>query len=68
MLEEHDHSHDEKIDSLVQNANAVFPPETSLDEAMPSLTAGLALIVIDQSKPIGILTKIDVLDYLAGKI
>ncbi len=68
MLEEHDHSHDEKIDSLVQNANAVFPPETSLDEAMPSLTAGLAILLIEQSKPIGILTKIDVLDYLAGKI
>jgi cystathionine beta-synthase len=68
MLEEHDHSHDEKIDALIQNANAVFPPETSLDEAMPSLTAGLAIIVIEQSKPIGILTKIDVLDYLAGKI
>jgi cystathionine beta-synthase len=68
MLEEHAHSHDEPIDPLVQNANAVFPPETSLDEAMPSLTAGLAIIVIEQSKPIGILTKIDVLDYLAGKI
>lgn len=68
MLEKHDHSHEEKIDSLVQNANAVFPPETSLDQAMPSLTAGLALIVVEQGKPIGILTKIDVLDYLAGKI
>lgn len=68
MLEKHDHSHDEPIDPLVQNANAVFPPETSLDEAMPSLTAGLAIIVIEQSKPVGILTKIDVLDYLAGKI
>ncbi len=68
MLEKHDHSHDEKIDSLVQNARAVFPPETSLEDAMPSLTAGLALIVVEQSKPIGIVTKIDVLDYLAGKI
>jgi cystathionine beta-synthase len=68
MLEKHDHSHDEKIDSLVQNAGAVFPPETSLDEAMPSLTAGYALIVVENSKPVGILTKIDVLDYLAGKI
>ena len=35
---------------------------------MPSLTAGYALIVVENSKPVGILTKIDVLDYVAGKI
>jgi cystathionine beta-synthase len=68
MLEKHDHSPDEPIDPLVQNASAVFPAETSLEEAMPSLKSGLALIVVENSKPIGILTKIDVLDYVAGKI
>jgi cystathionine beta-synthase len=68
MLDKHDHSQDESIDPLVQNAGAVFPPETSLDEAMPSLTAGYALVVVENSRPIGILTKIDVLDYVAGKI
>jgi len=68
MLEEHDHSQEEAIDPLVQNASAVFPSETSLEDAMPSLKSGLALIVVDQSKPTGILTKIDVLDYVAGKI
>ena len=68
MLEKHVHSHDEPIDALVQNAGAVFPPETSLEESMPSLTAGYALIVVENSKPVGILTKIDVLDYVAGKI
>lgn len=68
MLEKHDHSNDEKIDPLVQNAGAVFPPETPLEDAMPSLTAGYALIIVDNNRPIGILTKIDVLDYVAGKI
>jgi len=68
MLEKHEHSQDETIDSLVQNAGAVFPPETSLEEAMQSLKSGLALIVVDNSQPVGILTKIDVLDYVAGKI
>jgi cystathionine beta-synthase len=68
MLEAHDHSPNEPIDLLVQNASAVFPPETSLEEAMPSLKSGLALIVVENSQPIGILTKIDVLDYVAGKI
>jgi cystathionine beta-synthase len=68
MLEKHDHSNDEKIDPLVQRAGAVFPPDTPLEEAMPSLTAGFALIVVDNNRPVGILTKIDVLDYVAGKI
>jgi predicted transcriptional regulator len=35
---------------------------------MPSLTAGYALLVVEGGKPVGILTKIDVLDYVAGKI
>jgi cystathionine beta-synthase len=68
MLEKHEHSNDEIIDALVQNAGAVFPPDAPLEEAMPSLTAGYALIIVENSKPVGILTKIDVLDYVAGKI
>ncbi|MCZ2126335.1 MAG: pyridoxal-phosphate dependent enzyme [Anaerolineales bacterium] len=68
MLDEHDHSNEEKIDSLVQHAVAVFPPETPLEDAMPSLTEGYALLVVENSRPVGILTKIDVLDYVAGKI
>jgi cystathionine beta-synthase len=68
MLDGHVHSHDESIDSMVQNAGAVFPAETTLEDAMPSLTSGYALILVENSKPIGILTKIDVLDYVAGKI
>jgi len=68
MLEKHEHSQDETIDALVQNAGATFPPETSLEEAMQSLKSGLALIVVENSRPVGILTKIDVLDYVAGKI
>lgn len=68
MLEKHDHSPEETIDGLVQNAGAVFPPDTALEQSMPSLTDGYALIVIENSRPVGILTKIDVLDYVAGKI
>lgn len=68
MLDKHEHTQDEAIDPLVQNAGAVFPSETSLEEAMPSLKNGLALLVVENSRPVGILTKIDVLDYVAGKI
>ncbi len=68
MLDGHLHSQEEPIESLVQNAKAVFPPDTTLDEAMPSLTEGFALIIVEGGKPAGILTKIDVLDYVAGKV
>jgi cystathionine beta-synthase len=68
MLDHEDHSHEEILDGLVQNARAVFPPESTLDECMPSLTEGFALLVVEEGKPVGILTKIDVLDYVAGKI
>ena len=68
MLDKHEHTHSEPIDQLVQHASAVFPPEASLEEAMPALKSGLALIVVDNAWPVGILTKIDVLDYVAGKM
>jgi cystathionine beta-synthase len=69
LLESHEgHSHDEPIDHLVQNAESVFPPETPLEDAMDALKSGNALIVMENGKPTGILTKIDVLDYVAGKI
>ena len=67
MLEHEGHSQDEAVDGLVQHARAVYPPESTLDECMPSLTEGYALLVVESGKPIGILTKIDVLDYVAGK-
>jgi cystathionine beta-synthase len=68
MLEHEGHSQDEAVDGLVQHARAVYPPESTLDECMPSLTEGYALLVVESGKPVGILTKIDVLDYVAGKI
>jgi predicted transcriptional regulator len=52
--------------TLVQNAGAVFPAIHPSKKLCPP--AGYALLVVENSKPIGILTKIDVLDYVAGKI
>ena len=59
---------DQTVATLVKNADSVFPPETSLIEAMTSLKDGLALPVVENSRPVGILTRIDVLDFLAEKI
>jgi len=68
MLDAHNQDKDGQIDDLVQNAQAVFPPETALDDAMPMLTEGFALILAEGGKPTGILTKIDVLDYVVGRM
>lgn len=68
FLIDSEHSHDEPIDKLVQKAESVFPPETTLEDAMLSLKSGNALVVVENNQPTGILTKIDVLDYVAGKI
>jgi cystathionine beta-synthase len=68
MLEREGHLQDEAIDNLVQNARAVYPPESTLDECMPSLTEGFALLIVEGGRPVGILTKIDILDYVVGKI
>jgi cystathionine beta-synthase len=68
LLDRLDHSPDEPIDPLVQNARAVYPPDTPLEDAMSALTQGYALVVVENAQPIGILTKIDVLEYVAGRI
>lgn len=68
VVDAHSHDVNEAIDGLVQNAKAVYPPDTRLDEAMPMLTEGYALIVAESGRPTGILTKIDVLDFVAGKM
>ncbi|MFH1185595.1 MAG: pyridoxal-phosphate dependent enzyme [Chloroflexota bacterium] len=68
ILDAHNQDKDGEIDDLVQNAQAVFPPETALDDAMPMLTEGYALILAEGGKPTGILTKIDVLDYVVGRM
>ena len=68
VLDAHNHDQHEPIDGLIQNAQAVYPPDATLDDAMPMLTQGYALIVAEGGRPTGIITKIDVLDYVAGKM
>jgi cystathionine beta-synthase len=68
MLESHNHTNDELIAPIIQPARAVFSPETLLEAGMDALTQGYAVIVVEAGCPVGILTKIDVLEYMAGKI
>ncbi len=68
MLEAgHEHSHQESIAAITQPAEAVFPVHASLEDALPSVMEGNVILITEGDHPVGILTKIDVLDFIAGK-
>ncbi len=68
MLEaEHEHSESESIAVIVQLANAVFPMDASLEDALPAVMEGNVILVTEGEHPTGILTKIDMLDFIAWK-
>jgi len=69
MLENgHQHSPEETIEDVIRPANVLFPPSTRLDAALPVLANDQAVLVTENNHPLGILTKIDILDFIAQKI
>ncbi len=68
MLEAgHEHSQTETIAAIAQPADAVFSVQASLEETMPSVMEGNVILVTEGDHPVGILTKIDMLDFIAGQ-
>lgn len=59
------HTAEETIAGIVQPADAVFAPGAPLEEVLPLVVEGRVVLVDDGNRPVGILTKIDVLDYIA---
>jgi len=68
LTNQHQHSSDETIKDIVRPAQAVFSVDTSVETILPSILDGQVALVTDQEHPVGILTKIDVLDYIAQGI
>ncbi len=69
MLEaDHPHSPDETIEHMIRPASAVYPGYTLLEEVLPTIVEGNVVLVTEGGKPTGILTKIDLLDYIAQEI
>lgn len=64
----HDHSPEETIESVIRPAETLFPSSTRLDDALPALVSDQAVLVTEDDHPLGILTKIDILDFIAQKI
>lgn len=68
MIEgEHEHPAEESIDPLVQKVQS-FPGYTILEEVISEIVDGNVIMVTEANRPIGILTKIDVLDYIAQEV
>ncbi len=60
----HVHSNEETVEEIVRPVEAVFPASTSLEEVLPAIMQGQVVLVVDSGKPVGILNKIDVLDFI----
>ena len=56
------------IAPILQEAEATYPSHTLLEEVLPDIIEGYVILVTENSRPVGILTKIDVLDYIAQEI
>ncbi|HJS29983.1 MAG TPA: pyridoxal-phosphate dependent enzyme [Anaerolineales bacterium] len=68
LTADHAHLPDETISPIVQNANAVYAPNTTLGEILPVIMDGQVVLVLEGDTPSGILTKIDILDFIAQEI
>jgi cystathionine beta-synthase len=65
---EHEHSPDETIESIIRPAETLYPSSARLDKVLPAIVTEQAILVTEDDHPLGILTKIDILDYIAKKI
>jgi cystathionine beta-synthase len=64
----HRHTPDETIAELVRPTEAIFSVSTPLESALPAITQDQAVLVTEADRPIGILTKIDILDFISERI
>ncbi|OGO29505.1 MAG: cystathionine beta-synthase [Chloroflexi bacterium RBG_16_52_11] len=69
MLENsHVHSADETVAEIVSPTQAIFPASAPIDAALPAIMDGQVALITRENQPVGILTKIDLLDYIAQTI
>ncbi len=64
----HTHEPDETIESIIQTVEHTFSPRANLEDVLPRFYETPVVLVVEDGRPVGILTKIDVLDFIARKI
>lgn len=64
----HTHDPEETIESIIEQSIPVFTANALLEDVLPKFFESPVILVIEEDRPIGILTKIDALDFIAQKI
>ncbi|PJH75589.1 MAG: cystathionine beta-synthase [Anaerolineae bacterium CG_4_9_14_0_8_um_filter_58_9] len=64
----HTHTSEETVAAILEPAPPSYPAHTSLSDVLPSFVAGPVVLVSDADRVVGLLTKIDVLDFIARTI
>ena len=65
---EHEHDPAETIAPMVNPNVTTVPSDVSVENVLTAFERGKAVVVVDDDRPVGILTKIDLIDYMAGQI
>lgn len=64
----HIHTAEETVAAILEPAPPSYPAHTSLSDVLPSFVAGPVVLVSEADRVAGLLTKIDVLDFIARTI
>lgn len=64
----HTHKPEETIESIVEPSIPVFTLTAFLEDVLPKFFESPVILVTEEEHPVGILTKIDVLDFMARRI
>lgn len=64
----HTHQTEETIESIIEPSIPQFPGNAVLADVLPKFFESPVIVVVEEERPVGILTKIDVLDFMARRI
>jgi cystathionine beta-synthase len=67
LTADHKHDPEETIDGIIRKEVATVSLDTPLEVLMSIFVTGQVAVVTEDRKPVGILTKIDLLDYLSDQ-
>jgi cystathionine beta-synthase len=67
LHDSHVHDPEETISAIVNPNVLTFEPEATAESVLPAFERGKAVIITKNHHPVGLLTKIDLIDYLTGK-
>lgn len=65
---QHTHQPEETIESIVEQSIPVFTSNAFLEDVLPKFFESPVILITEEEHPVDILTKIDVLDFMARKM